>query len=134
MEGVAILNSSMNSNRKIERILAKEGILRTKPYIWSGLCHALCPLLLLLYRNNYFVRKEDGMNVRLKQKIWERGMSQLAVAREAGINDTTLSKIIQGWSEASVEVKLKLATVLGCEIDEIFPENREDKVNREKPQ
>ncbi len=62
------------------------------------------------------------MNIRLKTKILEQGLSQLQVARDVGLTDSNLSKIIHGWVDPPVEVKTRLASVLGCNLEEIFPD------------
>ena len=54
------------------------------------------------------------------------GLSQLQVARDAGLNDSYLSKIIQGWVDPPKEIKTRLANVLSCDLDQIFPETRRD--------
>jgi hypothetical protein len=49
------------------------------------------------------------MNIRLKTKIIERGLSQLKVARDTGVSDSYLSKVINGWVDPSKDMKAKLA-------------------------
>ncbi len=63
------------------------------------------------------------MNIRLKTKILEQGLSQFQVARDVGLTDSNLSKIIHGWVDPTVEVKTRLASVLGCNLEDIFPES-----------
>lgn len=65
------------------------------------------------------------MNIRLKTKIIERGLSQLRVARDAGVSDSYLSKVINGWLDPSNEIKARLASVVGCTVEEIFPQVNE---------
>jgi transcriptional regulator with XRE-family HTH domain len=65
------------------------------------------------------------VNIRLKTKIIERGLSQLRVARDAGVSDSYLSKVINGWLDPSNEIKARLASVVGCTVEEIFPQVNE---------
>lgn len=65
------------------------------------------------------------MNIRLKSKILEQGLSQLQVARDAGVSDSYLSKVVNGWIEPPNEIKARLASVVGCAVKEIFPESKE---------
>ena len=60
------------------------------------------------------------MNIRLKARFFERGLSQLQVARAVGISDSMLSKVVHGWIEPSKEIKAKVAHALGCKVEEIF--------------
>ena len=61
------------------------------------------------------------MNIELKTRIIKKGLSQLKVARDAGVSDSYLSKVINGWVDPPDEIKARLANVLGCNIKEIFP-------------
>ena len=65
------------------------------------------------------------MNIELKTRIIKKGLSQLKVARDAGVSDSYLSKVINGWVDPSDEIKAWLAGVLGCTIEEIFPRVKE---------
>ena len=63
------------------------------------------------------------MNIILKTKIIEKGLSQLQVARDVGVSDSYLSKVINGWIDPPVRVKTRLAGILGCKVKEIFPDD-----------
>jgi transcriptional regulator with XRE-family HTH domain len=67
------------------------------------------------------------MNIRLKSQILRRGLSQLQIARELGLNDSYISRIVHGWVIPTPEIKSKLANLLKCEIHEIF----DDQENKE---
>lgn len=61
------------------------------------------------------------MNKRLKVKFLEAQKSQIAVAREVGLPEASLSKIINGWIAPRLEVQEKIAKALKCQVHEIFP-------------
>ncbi len=61
------------------------------------------------------------MNVALKIKVLESGKRQIQIAREIGISEPQLSKIVMGWVEPCEEVKGKIAKALGARPGEIWP-------------
>ncbi len=63
------------------------------------------------------------LNIGLKMKLLESGVSQIELARRLGISDSRVSKILRGWVVPSSEIKLEIASLLGCEVSEIFPLN-----------
>jgi len=63
------------------------------------------------------------MNIPLKTRMLELGISQFRVARDVELSDSYLSKIVQGWVNPSEKIKIGLAAALGCKPGEIFPEN-----------
>lgn len=60
------------------------------------------------------------MNLALKLKLLQLGISQFELSREVGISDSYLSKVINGWVRAPEELKAKIADRLGCPVEEIF--------------
>ena len=67
------------------------------------------------------------MNLELKTQILKSGKPQVALAREIGIAEPHLSRIVQGWVEPTEDIKRKIAKVLGCQIEELFlPEDTND--------
>ena len=60
------------------------------------------------------------MNLSLKIRILESGKSQISLAREIGISEPRLSKIVGGWVRPDPKVKTKIAEVLGCGVEDIF--------------
>jgi transcriptional regulator with XRE-family HTH domain len=56
----------------------------------------------------------------LKLEIFKRGLRQSHLARELGINEANLSKIIHGYREPSTVVKQLLAGFLGVDIEWLF--------------
>jgi transcriptional regulator with XRE-family HTH domain len=61
------------------------------------------------------------MNIRLKFKILEHYPSQVAFAKDLGIDDTELSKFVRGWREPKPELKDAICQKLRCKPDELFP-------------
>ena len=61
------------------------------------------------------------MNIPLKLKILETGRPQIVIARDSGISEAQLSRIVKGWAVPGEEVKNKLAKILKCPVEEIFP-------------
>ncbi|HUV59152.1 MAG TPA: helix-turn-helix transcriptional regulator [Desulfatiglandales bacterium] len=72
------------------------------------------------------------MNLRLKTKILESGKPQIALAREIGIPEPILSKVVNGWIEPKADLRNKIAQALNCKTEEIFPQTRE--INKVKTQ
>lgn len=60
------------------------------------------------------------VNVALKTKILERGLSQLELAQKVGLNDSMVSSVIRGWTEPSPDVKRRIAAGLRCAQRDIF--------------
>jgi transcriptional regulator with XRE-family HTH domain len=69
------------------------------------------------------------MNIALKTKILMSGKTQIEIARETGIPEPVLSKVVNGWIDPKVMQKEKLAEVLGCSVGDLFPvsQNTNDK-------
>jgi len=60
------------------------------------------------------------MNLALKIRILASGKSQILLAREIGISEPQLSKIVGAWVKPCDELKKKIARALGCRVEEIF--------------
>jgi hypothetical protein len=56
----------------------------------------------------------------LKLEIFKRGIRQSHMARELGLNEANLSKIIHGYREPSTVVKQLLAGFLGVDMEWLF--------------
>ena len=63
------------------------------------------------------------MNLKLKTKFLETERPQIALARELRIPEPYLSKIVNGWVEPKDELKTKIAEMLDCKAEDIFPDN-----------
>ena len=61
------------------------------------------------------------MNRNLKIALLDKGVPQYRTAMEADVQPTKLSQIIYGGAKPSDEEKERLARVLGCEVDHLFP-------------
>jgi DNA-binding XRE family transcriptional regulator len=59
------------------------------------------------------------MNLALKTRILASGKSQIMLAREIGISEPQLSKVVGGWVRPDPKVKTKIAEVLGCGVEDI---------------
>lgn len=57
---------------------------------------------------------------KLKEIIDERGIKQVWLAEQVGISYKTLSNIIGGRYNTSLEVALKIADILNVKVDDIF--------------
>ncbi len=79
-------------------------------------------IIALVKAKNFFLVKESVMNVESKTRILRSGKPQVALAREIGIGEPYLSRIVQGWVEPTEDIKRKIAKVLGCQIEELFPQ------------
>lgn len=57
----------------------------------------------------------------LRDAIFRSGRSQIEIARQVGIHESRLSKIVRGWLEANDEERQILARALRTTEDELFP-------------
>ncbi len=64
------------------------------------------------------------MNVQLKVQVLLAGKPQIQLARELGISEAQLSRIIQGWATPCQELKTRIASLLGCKVEDIFGPGR----------
>ena len=56
----------------------------------------------------------------LKKAILEKGLKQTFIARQLGIDETTLSKKIHGYLPIFDQEKKDLAVILGKDVDDLF--------------
>jgi transcriptional regulator with XRE-family HTH domain len=61
--------------------------------------------------------------VNLKLQLWKTGMRQNQLARAVGMDQTNLSKIVNGFREASPEVRRQIASVLKCDEEWLFEQS-----------
>lgn len=59
----------------------------------------------------------------LRTAIFHSGIRQVALAKKADISEARLSKIANGYLEATPEEKRRIARTLRCSVDELFPES-----------
>lgn len=68
------------------------------------------------------------LNTALKIAILTSGKPQNRIARDARINETTLSHIVRGRRDASPKERERLARVLGRQESDLFPTNQNEAV------
>lgn len=59
-------------------------------------------------------------NSKLKDAVFKLGRHQYEVAREVGISETRLSRLVQGRAEPTVGERTRLAKVLGVDETDLF--------------
>ena len=62
------------------------------------------------------------MNYKLKFAIIRSGKNQIVIARETEIQESKLSKIVNGYIDPTMKEKVKIAECLNMEVIELFPE------------
>jgi transcriptional regulator with XRE-family HTH domain len=62
----------------------------------------------------------------LKLQLWKSGIRQNRLAKMLNVDDTLLSKVINGYREPSSQLRTRIANVLEC--DEIWLFERDEKV------
>lgn len=68
------------------------------------------------------------MESKLKEVREGKGLTQIKLAREAGVSVQWIAKIEQGWdSGVSEKTRKKISIALGVSEEEIFPEVRKEK-------
>ena len=60
----------------------------------------------------------------LKRQIIEKGVKQTWLAEQLGVTNDTISRWVVGENIPKADQAVKLATLLGCTVDELFGENR----------
>lgn len=63
-------------------------------------------------------QEKIGLNIQRFRR--EKGLTQAAVASEAGINTNTYAKIERGVQTATIPMLEKIAEVLGVKLDTLF--------------
>lgn len=56
----------------------------------------------------------------LKLELWRQGIRQNSLARMLEIDETMLSKIVNGFREPSQELRVRIASLLECEESWLF--------------
>jgi transcriptional regulator with XRE-family HTH domain len=60
------------------------------------------------------------MYANLKLQLWKTGIRQNRLAQLLGLDESVLSRIVNGYREASPTLRLDIAHVLGCEESWLF--------------
>lgn len=68
------------------------------------------------------------MNYQLKFAIIRSGKNQIAIAREAEIQESKLSKIVNGYVQPTEEEKERIAKALDYPVESLFKVNEFDLV------
>jgi transcriptional regulator with XRE-family HTH domain len=56
----------------------------------------------------------------LKLQLWKAGIRQNRLSRMLEIDESSLSKIINGFREPSADLRGRIAELLGCDADWLF--------------
>ncbi len=56
----------------------------------------------------------------LKLQLWKSGLRQNRLAKMLGMDETALSRIVNGFRDPSLEVRNNIATLLGCDAEWLF--------------
>jgi len=56
----------------------------------------------------------------LKLQLWKSGLRQNRLAKMLGMDETALSRIVNGFRDPSPEVRSNIATLLGCDAEWLF--------------
>lgn len=62
-----------------------------------------------------------------------KGWTQLELAFNAGLTPTTVSRLENGWQSPNLDTARRLATVLGCALDELVGSIIEHRPMRQTP-
>jgi transcriptional regulator with XRE-family HTH domain len=65
------------------------------------------------------------MYVNLKMQMWKSGIRQNRLARTLGIDETALSRIVNGFREPSAPLRQRIAAALECDPAWLFSEAKE---------
>ena len=60
------------------------------------------------------------MELKINEEIIKSGLMKKHVAKELGINPVTLSNYINGKRKISLELAVKLAAILDCEVTDLY--------------
>ena len=64
----------------------------------------------------------DAMRLVIKEKIKERGMTNKELAEKIGVDQNTISRYVTGRIKLSLEMAVKIANALDCNVDDLFEE------------
>lgn len=62
------------------------------------------------------------MYANLKLQLWRTGIKQNRLAKMLGMDETILSKIVNGYREPSLETREKIAALLNSDVGWLFEE------------
>lgn len=61
----------------------------------------------------------------LKLQLWKSGIRQNRLARLVGVDETVLSRLVNGFREPTPKLRDQIATVLNCDATWLFTEDIE---------
>ena len=73
--------------------------------------------------------KGDLMNNRIKEVIRKKGIKQIYICKELGINESVLSLIINGKRKPNQERLKALAKILNVSIKDLYPNVEVKRIN-----
>lgn len=62
--------------------------------------------------------------IRLRVALLEAGLQQIDLARQTGLAESTVSRILNAYRAPTTAEKEKIAHALGCAIDALWPQER----------
>jgi DNA-binding XRE family transcriptional regulator len=65
------------------------------------------------------------MKSRLKEILNQRGIKQQFIADKVGVHKATLTRIVKGKTDPSLQTAYRIAQVLGLKIEDIWYEEEE---------
>jgi transcriptional regulator with XRE-family HTH domain len=69
------------------------------------------------------------MYANLKLQLWKSGMRQNRLAKLLDMDETTLSRIVNGFREPTQEVQQNIACILECDVKWLFKTEPEEHTN-----
>jgi transcriptional regulator with XRE-family HTH domain len=70
------------------------------------------------------------MYLNLKLQMWKTGIRQNRLAKMAGIDETALSKIVNGFRKPTDSLRQRIAAALECDPSWLFADAEESKSER----
>jgi len=67
----------------------------------------------------------------LKLQLWRSGIRQNRLAKILAVDETVLSKVVNGFREPSADLRLRIATALESDVEWLF--ERQEAANRGLP-
>lgn len=62
----------------------------------------------------------DNMQLKINEMIDKSGLKKGHIAKQLGINPVTFSRYISGERKISLEMAVRLAEILGCDIKDLY--------------
>jgi DNA-binding XRE family transcriptional regulator len=67
-------------------------------------------------------------NSKLRNRIFELGTTQTALAQDIGLSESRVSRVIRGHQQPSIAEKTRIAQALGCLVEDVWPNETEAQV------